>query len=216
MQAESDAAEKTSPGKMPLVLLLLGLVLCGCGRESVSQAYDKLKDRPYPFDVRITACADRCFPIWSEEEKLEWLTRIFPLTDAGATYALMECANKYDLLLKWDNYAVSCPDFLLNARQQKTLRYALGYWITQKYWQAELRISESGTYDLHLKDSRTGEQCRFHTGVRKIPGAEVEIAKFNADFSICDKNIIDSRRNLFTVRRDAETNRWHIVGIGKR
>ena len=176
----------------------------------VLQCFAEIYNGRNGMDNWITACADRCFPGWSEAEKLEWMTRISPLTDAGAKTALIECANKYDLLLKWEIYAVNCPGALLNARQRKNLCRAMGYRITQKYWQAELRVSESGTYDLHLKDSRTGEQCVFHTRIRKVPGTEVDIAKFNSDFSICDKK--DNWRELFTVRRDAETNRWHLVG----
>ncbi len=199
------AITSVGPGEMNDLRMMIILKPGNVVLQTFAEIYNKRSG----MDKWITDCADRCFPRWSEAEKLEWMTRIFPLTDAGSKNALMECANKYDLLLKWDNYAVNCPGALLNARQRKNLCRLLGYRITQKYWQAELHVSESGTYDLHLKDSRSGKQCVFYTGIRKAPGTEADIVKSNADFSICDKN---DRHKLFTVRRNAETNCWQIVG----
>ena len=95
--------------------------------KSVLQAFAEFKNHTIPFDAWIAACAARRFPSWSEAEKLEWLTRIFLLTGKEAEKGLIGCAKKYDLLTKWDQYAMTCPDSLLNADQRKLLRFILSH-----------------------------------------------------------------------------------------
>lgn len=96
------------------------------------QAFAELQNHTTPFDAWITACAARRFPSWREAEKLEWLTRIFLLAGKEAANVLIACAKKYDLLVKWDRYAETCPETLLNAEQKKILRLVLSYSLPPK------------------------------------------------------------------------------------
>ena len=87
-----------------LLLCCIAFFLAGC-RESVDRAYDSLKDRPYPFDVRIEECILRNFPRWSQAEKIEFVARICPLTDGGASYILWVYAHHYGILPQLEKYA---------------------------------------------------------------------------------------------------------------
>ncbi len=94
--------------KKVLCAALLSALFCfittGCA-VSVDQAYDSLKDCPYPFDTKIEECVKSNFPSWSKEEQMQFVIKIFPLTDAGSTYVLMEQAEKHGLLLGLAEYA---------------------------------------------------------------------------------------------------------------
>ena len=61
--------------------------------RSVKSSLEELRKKPYPFDYHIEKHANKYFPDWSVKERLRWLNELFPLTDAGATYALMDAAK---------------------------------------------------------------------------------------------------------------------------
>ena len=62
--------------------------------RSVNSSLKELYQKPYPFDYHIEKHANKYFPNWNRQQRLNWLNELFPLTDAGATYALMEAAKK--------------------------------------------------------------------------------------------------------------------------
>ena len=218
------------------ILLLLPLVfLCSCtdgpgnGQDisfsmfcfskKMEDSLDELRKRPYPFDVWIARHGKRFFPDWDRESQLRWLTELFPLTDAGATYDLIEVARENNLLLAWDLHSMR-----LQPEKRKKLRHALGYYITQKYWKHTLDISPDGTYILHLKDLRNGAECVFRARCGRIPEqGKLKVSRFNSDLEIGywtertirkgNEIIYESGcKVLFAVRRDAETNLWFETG----
>ena len=218
------------------ILLLLPLVfLCSCtdgpgnGQDisfsmfcfskKMEDSLDELRKRPYPFDDWIARHGKRFFPDWDRESQLRWLTALFPLTDAGATYDLMEVARENNLLLAWDLHSMR-----LQPEKRKKLRHALGYYITQKYWKHTLEISPDGTYILHLKDLRNGAECVFRARCGRIPEqGKLKVSRFNSDLEIGywtertirkgNEIIYESGcKVLFAVRRDAETNLWFETG----
>jgi|GEM_PF-7055067 len=224
-------------GKSLQLFILLTLLFCfrpladesGIGQSiriwvssffpKMEYSLNELRKRPYPFDDWISRHGKSCFPKWDRESQLRWLTELFPLTDAGATFALMEVARENDLLLAWDLYAMRLPP-----EKRKRLRQALGYLITQKYWQHTLEITLDGTYILHLKDLRDGAECVFRARCGRIPEqGELKVSPFNSDLEIGyrtertirkDNQIIyeSGCKVLFAVRRDAETNLWFETG----
>ena len=97
-----------------------------CFSKKMEDSLDELRKRPYPFDDWIARHGKRFFPDWDRESQLRWLTELFPLTDAGATYDLMEVARENNLLLAWDLHSMR-----LQPEKRKKLRHALGYYITQ-------------------------------------------------------------------------------------
>ena len=198
---------------MPLVNLVIP-----CSVESSLKA---LRKEPYPFDYHIEKHANKYFPNWDTKERLHWLTELLPLTDAGATYALMEAAEKYDLLQEWDEYALTLP-----VKQRKNLRYSLGFWITQRYWYHQLKTDPDGTVTLTLNkkiifgDGRCSFRAKFKNLPKNIP---ITVVKENSDLKVgypIEKTIkngntirhISDFTTLFTVRRDAETDLWFETG----
>ena len=224
--------------KKCLSLLFLFSVLINCfGNDGVSRgsgqdmslslgfskkmedSLNELRKQPDPFDYWISRHGKNCFPKWDRESQLRWLTELFPLTDAGATYALMEVARENDLLLAWDLHAMRLPP-----EKRKRLRHALGYYITQKYWKPTLEISPDGICILRLKDVRDGAECVFRARCGQIPEpGKLKVSPFNSDLEVgywTERTIRKGNeiihesdfKVLFAVRRDAETNLWFETG----
>ena len=190
--------------------------------RSVESSLKELKERPYPFDVHIKKHANQYFPDWNTEERLRWLNELFPLTDAGATYALMEAAKKYDLLWEWDDYALTLP-----IKKRRDLRNALGSWITQRYWHYRLETAPDGTITLTLFKMINSARCSFSAKFKDLPkNIPITVERINSDFEVgyrIEKTIkngntirhISDFTTLFTVRRDAETDLWFETGSWK-
>lgn len=190
--------------------LLLGILLwlVVARRVGVEDSLAELRKRPYPFDYHIERHGKLFFPAWKQEEQLRWLTELDRLTDAGATYALMEVAAKNDLLDRWDRYAI---EHLPRERRAK-LRYALGDLVTQKYWRHTLETTPEGICVLHLKDLRNGAECVFRAPFGQLPpSGKFFVSPENSDLNVDDRSDAD-RKTLFSVRRDAETNQWFETG----
>ena len=190
--------------------------------RSVESSLKELKERPSPFDYHIEKHANQYFPDWNTEERLRWLNELFPLTDAGATYALMEAAKKYDLLWEWDDYALTLP-----IKKRRDLRNALGSWITQRYWHYRLETAPDGTITLTLFKMINSARCSFSAKFKDLPkNIPITVERINSDFEVgyrIEKTIkngntichISDFTTLFTVRRDAETDLWFETGSWK-
>jgi|GEM_PF-789950 len=189
--------------------------------RSAEDSLKELRERPYPFDDHISRHGKRFLPRWDRKTQLEWLTELFPLTDAGATFALMEVAKDNGLLDAWDQHALSLPP-----AQRKKLRYALGFWITQEYWRHKLEVTPDGVCTLRLTDTRSGAECVFRATPDALPLRPLTVERSNSDLIVdCQierkllrNNVLrhESRRDiLFAVRRDAETDLWFETGSPK-
>ena len=190
--------------------------------RSIESSLKELKERPSPFDYHIEKHANKYFPNWNTKERLHWLTEIFPQTDAGATYALMEAAKKYDLLREWDDYALTLP-----IKKRRNLRNALGSWITQRYWHYQLETAPDGTITLTLFNTINSAKCSFSAKFKDLPkNIPITVERVNSDFEVgyrIEKTIkngntfhlISDFTTLFTVRRDAETDLWFETGSWK-
>ena len=190
--------------------------------RSVESSLKELKERPSPFDYHIEKHANKYFPNWDTKERLHWLTEIFPQTDAGATYALMEAAKKYDLLREWDDYALTLP-----IKKRRDLRNALGSWITQRYWHYRLETAPDGTITLTLFKMINSARCSFSAKFKDLPkNIPITVERRNSDLEVgyrIEKTIkngntirhISDFTTLFTVRRDAETDLWFETGSWK-
>ena len=199
---------------MPLVNLVIP--------RSVESSLKVLRKRPTPFDDHIAKHANKYFPHWDTKERLHWLTEIFPQTDAGATYALMEAAEKYDLLREWDDYALTLP-----IKKRRNLRNALGSSITQRYWHYQLETAPDGTITLTLFNTINSARCSFSANFKDLPkNIPITVERVNSDFEVgyrIEKTIkngntirhISDFTTLFTVRRDAETDLWFETGSWK-
>ena len=190
--------------------------------RSIESSLKELKESPSPFDYHIEKHANKYFPNWDTKERLHWLTEIFPQTDAGATYALMEAAEKYDLLREWDDYALTLP-----IKKRRNLRNALGSWITQRYWHYQLETAPDGTITLTLFNTINSAKCSFSAKFKDLPkNIPITVERGNSDFEVgyrIEKTIkngntihhISDFTTLFTVRRDAETDLWFETGSWK-
>ena len=189
--------------------------------RSAEDSLKELRERPYPFDDHISRHGKRFFPHWNRKTQLRWLTELFPLTDAGATFALMEVAKNNGLLDAWDQHALSLPP-----AQRKKLRYALGFWITQEYWRHKLEVTPEGVCTLRLTDTRNGAECVFRAKCDKLPPESLTVEPFNSDLSVgrrterhlLKNNVLNHESRfdiLFEVRRDAETDLWFETGSSK-
>ena len=176
----------------------------------------------FEFDLHIEKHANKYFPNWDTKERLHWLTEIFPQTDAGATYALMEAAEKYDLLREWDDYALTLP-----IKKRRNLRNALGSSITQRYWHYQLETAPDGTITLTLFNTINSARCSFSAKFKDLPKSiPITVVRENSDLVVgyriekTMKNgnmfyLISDFTTLFTVRRDAETDLWFETGSWK-
>ena len=187
-------------------------------RRSAEDSLKELRKRPYPFDDHIARHGKRFLPHWDRKTQLRWLTELFPLTDAGATFALMEVAKNNGLLDAWDQHALSLPP-----AQRKKLRYALGFWITQEYWRHKLEVTPEGVCTLRLTDTRNGAECVFRAKRGNFPPQTITVSPMNSDLSVGRRvgrnylkdNVLHQEVRfdvLFAVRRDAETNLWFETG----
>lgn len=187
-------------------------------RRSAEDSLKELRKRPYPFDDHISRHGKRFLPRWDRKTQLEWLTELFPLTDAGATEALLEVARNNGLLDAWDEYALSLPP-----EQRKKLRNSLGSLITQEYWRHKFEVSPDGVCTLRLTDTRNGAECVFRAKRGKFPPLPLTVEPFNSDLDVgcrverkyLKDNVLHHEARfdvLFAVRRDAETNLWFETG----
>ena len=161
------------------------------------------------FDLHIEKHANKYFPNWNTEERLRWLNELFPLTDAGATSALMAAAEKHGMIREWDDYALTLP-----AEQRKKLRYSLGYYVTKELWSHWVEMAPDGTCTLHLTNLRGGGRCSFSAKFKDLPeNARLTVSRYNADLEVMYYDAKKSQNvTLFTVRRDAETDLWFETG----
>ena len=190
--------------------------------RSVNSSLKELYQQPYPFDYHIEKHANKYFPNWNRQQRLNWLNELFPLTDAGATNALMEVAKKYDLLREWDDYALTLP-----IKKRSNLRSALGRWITKRYWHDQLETAPDGTITLTLFNTINSARCSFSAKFKDLPkNIPITVERVNSDFEVgyrIEKTIkngntihhISDFTTLFTVRRDAETDLWFETGSWK-
>ena len=187
-------------------------------RRSAEDSLKELRKRPYPFDDHIARHGKRFLPHWDRKTQLKWLTELFPLTDAGSTEALLEVAQKNDLLDAWDEHALSLPP-----EQRKKLRNSLGDLITQKYWRHKFEVSPDGICTLRLTDTRNGAECIFRAKRGNFPPQTLIVSPMNSDLSVGRRvernylkdNVLHQEVRfdvLFAVRRDAETNLWFETG----
>ena len=177
--------------------------------RSVESSLKELKERPYPFDDHIKKHANQYFPDWNTEERLRWLNELFPLTDAGATSALMAAAEKHGMIREWDDHALTLP-----AEQRKKLRYSLGYYITKNLWSHWVEMAPDGTCTLHLTNIQRSGRCSFSAKFKDLPeNARLTVSRYNADLEVMYYDAKKSQNvTLFTVRRDAETDLWFETG----
>lgn len=177
--------------------------------RSVESSLKELKERPCPFDYHIKKHANQYFPDWNTEERLRWLNELFPLTDAGATSALMAAAEKHGMIREWDDHALTLP-----AEQRKKLRYSLGYYITKNLWSHWVEMAPDGTCTLHLTNIQRSGRCSFSAKFKDLPeNARLTVSRYNADLEVMYYDAKKSQNvTLFTVRRDAETDLWFETG----
>ena len=177
--------------------------------RSVESSLKELKERPCPFDYHIKKHANQYFPDWNTEERLRWLNELFPLTDAGATSALMAAAEKHGMIREWDDHALTLP-----AEQRKKLRYSLGYYVTKILWSHWIEMAPDGTCTLHLTNIMRGGRCSFSAKFKDLPeNARLTVRRYNADLEVMYYDAKKSQNvTLFTVRRDAETDLWFETG----
>ena len=177
--------------------------------RSVESSLKELKERPCPFDYHIKKHANQYFPDWNTEERLRWLNELFPLTDAGATSALMAAAEKHGMIREWDDHALTLP-----AEQRKKLRYSLGYYITKELWSHWVEMAPDGTCTLHLTNIQRSGRCSFSAKFKDLPeNARLTVRRYNADLEVMYYDAKKSQNvTLFTVRRDAETDLWFETG----
>ncbi|MBO5695448.1 MAG: hypothetical protein J6S98_08605 [Lentisphaeria bacterium] len=177
--------------------------------RSVESSLKELKERPCPFDYHIKKHANQYFPDWNTEERLRWLNELFPLTDAGATSALMAAAEKHGMIREWDDHALTLP-----AEQRKKLRYSLGYYITKNLWSHWVKMAPDGTCTLHLTNIQRSGRCSFSAKFKDLPeNARLTVRRYNADLEVMYYDAKKSQNvTLFTVRRDAETDLWFETG----
>ena len=177
--------------------------------RSVESSLKELKERPCPFDYHIKKHANQYFPDWNTEERLRWLNELFPLTDAGATSALMAAAEKHGMIREWDDHALTLP-----AEQRKKLRYSLGYYITKNLWSHWVKMAPDGTCTLHLTNIQRSGRCSFSAKFKDLPeNARLTVSRYNADLEVMYYDAKKSQNvTLFTVRRDAETDLWFETG----
>ena len=177
--------------------------------RSVESSLKELKERPCPFDYHIKKHANQYFPDWNTEERLRWLNELFPLTDAGATSALMAAAEKHGMIREWDDYALTLP-----VEQRKKLRYSLGYYVTKILWSHWIEMAPDGTCTLHLTNIMRGGRCSFSAKFKDLPeNARLTVSRYNADLEVMYYDAKKSQNvTLFTVRRDAETDLWFETG----
>ena len=188
--------------------------------RSIESSLKELKERPSPFDYHIEKHANKYFPNWDTKERLHWLTEIFPQTDAGATYALMEAAKKYELLREWDDYALTLP-IKKPIKKRWNLRNALGSWITQRYWHYQLETAPDGTITLTLFNTINSAKCSFSAKFKELPPREhLKVSWQNSDLVVwyerkTDNINTNSYVELFTIRHDTETDIWFETGSWK-
>ena len=199
---------------MPLVNIVIP--------RSVESSLEELRKKPYPFDYHIEQHAKKYFPDWNVDERLQWLNELFPLTDAGATSALMEAAKKSDMLQVWDDHALTLP-----MEQRKRLRYCLGIELTRRNWFHHLETTPDGTFTLTLNQMYSNAKCSFTAKFKNLPeNVTIKVVPQNSDLLVgfpVEKTIkkgntitqVSDFVTLFTVRRDAETDLWYESGSWK-
>ena len=183
--------------------------------RSIESSLKELKERPSPFDYHIEKHANKYFPNWNRQQRLNWLNELFPLTDAGATYALMEAAEKHGMLKIWDRYALTLPE-----KQRKRLRYSLGSWIAQQEWHHIVDTTPDGS--LILKVFKIGgASYTFTAKFKELPPREkIKVSWQNSDLVVWYERKTENENanpfvELFTIRHDAETGIWFETGSWK-
>ncbi len=141
------------------------------------------------------------FPFWNEQEKILYLTMMFPHTDAGATETLMFTAEKWNIYLAWDEFAKTLKDGDYGIRNITLLRTCIGTLIAQNCYTIHLQKSDSGKWDLQISDIRSGKTQIFSTGFDSE--AKPEYARQNSDIVILNDRM--------TVRYDVFKNTWSKV-----
>ena len=180
---------------------------------SVSSSLKELYQKPYPFDYHIEKHANKYFPNWNRQQRLNWLNELFPLTDAGATYALMEAAEKHGMLEIWDRYALTLPE-----KQRKRLRYSLGSWIAQQEWYHSLETTPDGSCALSVSKIG-GASYTFTAKFKELPPREkIKVSWQNSDLEVWYRKETEKAApfvKLFTIRHDVETDIWFETGSWK-
>ena len=181
--------------------------------RSVYSSLKELYQKPYPFDFHIAKHANKYFPNWNQQQRLKWLNELFPLTDAGATYALMEAAEKHGMLEIWDRYALTLPE-----KQRKRLRYSLGSWIAQQEWYHSLETTPDGSCALSVYKIG-GASYTFTAKFKELPPREkIKVSWMNSDLEVWYRKETEKDApfvKLFTIRHDAETDIWFETGSWK-
>ena len=181
--------------------------------RSVNSSLKELYQKPYPFDYHIEKHANKYFPNWNRQQRLNWLNELFPLTDAGATYALMEAAEKHGMLDIWDRYALTLPE-----KQRKRLRYSLGSWIAQQEWYHSLETTPDGSCALSVSKIG-GASYTFTAKFKELPPREkIKVSWQNSDLEVWYRKETEKAApfvKLFTIRHDAETDIWFETGSWK-
>ncbi len=180
--------------------------------RSIESSLKELKEEPFPFDYHIEKHANKYFPNWNRQQRLNWLNELFPLTDAGATYALMEAAKKHGMLKIWDQYALTLPE-----KQRKRLRYSLGSWIAQQEWHHTLETTPDGSCVLSV--FKIGASYTFTAKFKELPPREkIKVSWQNSDLEVWYRKETEKAApfvKLFTIRHDVETDIWFETGSWK-
>ena len=181
--------------------------------RSIESSLKELKERPSPFDYHIEKHANKYFPNWNRQQRLNWLNELFPLTDAGATCALMEAAKKHGMLKIWDQYALTLPE-----KQRKRLRYSLGSWIAQQEWYHTLETTPDGSCALSVFKIG-GTSYTFTAKFKELPPREkIKVSWQDSDLEVWYRKETEKAApfvKLFTIRHDAETDIWFETGSWK-
>ncbi len=158
-------------------------IFCGCkGPEQVvCDTLDSVNATTILLDDAICNDIKMYFPVWTEEQRLIYLTKMFPHTDAGSTCMLMSCAEKWDLLLQWDAYAKTLKAGDLPGREISGLRSCIGMYISQKYFKSDLQ-QDSGKWNLVITDLRDGRTTVFPTQIRTEQKPEKYV--YNGDIEL--------------------------------
>ena len=184
----------------PVIKLLGGF---STSEVEMFDSLEELSKKPSPFDHHIEKHGRLYFKSWNKYERFIWLTCLADLTDAGATAALVEVAEKHDFIPEWENFALTINDL----ETQKKIRRIISHHNTRKYWQAKLETAPDGSCVLRLKDLRNNSECLFIAQNIKLPIEKLSVTLFNSDFAVR----VDSKE-LFVVRRDFETDLWFETG----
>ncbi len=192
-----------------VLLAFLALSLCGDAIHSPAYVACWLDGGSGQLDTRILRDVRLHFPHWSKEERLEYLTKVYPHTDAHATEILLESAAEWDLLFPWDEYAKTLNDSDLGGKDVNDLRQLIGMMILHTHCQMKMiREQESGRWFVMIANAKTKKITHLETHF--TGDKEPELMFYS---SVIELNREQPDRMKF--RYDALSATWHILPAQK-